>query len=71
MHVIKKYHLLRKFRGRTASDLYVWIIKQWDDLKQKYGLSYSLDEATKTIAESRKMPLFSKLIGWCKKIFQT
>jgi hypothetical protein len=52
MHVIKKNRLLRRFRGRTASDLYVWIIKQWDDLKKKYGLDYSLDEATRAISEN-------------------
>jgi hypothetical protein len=71
MHVIKKYHLLKKFRERTSSDLYVWIIKQWDDLKQKYGLSYSLDEATKSIAKSQKTTVLARIGYWCKKIFQT
>lgn len=71
MHVIKKYHLKRKFPHRTASDLYVWIIKQWDDLKRKYGLEYSLDETTKNLARSARIPLFKRFMLWAKTTFQT
>lgn len=71
IQVIEKYRLLRKFSGRTKSDLYVWIIKYWDDLKQKYGSEYSLDEATQhftrefaeqSFADKIKV-LFSKLFS--------
>lgn len=72
MHVIKKNHLLRKFRNRTASDLYVWIIKQWDELKQKYGIEYSLDEATRNIAREHVKTTFrARISDWMKKTFQT
>lgn len=67
MHVIKKYHLLRKFRNRTTSDLYVWIIKQWDELKQKYGVEYSLDETTKNLARNARLPLIKRIAGWFEK----
>jgi hypothetical protein len=42
--IIREQRLLAHFRGRTESDLYVWIIKHWDFLKKKYG-GYSLAEA--------------------------
>ena len=71
MHVIKKHHLLRKFRHRTASDLYVWIIKQWDDLKHKYGVEYSLDDATRELAQNTKIGFLARVKDWCKKTFQT
>jgi hypothetical protein len=71
MHVIKKHHMLKRFRERTASDLYVWIIKQWDDLKQKYGVEYSLDEATRTLAENSPKGLFARAAAWFKKTIQT
>ena len=67
MHVIKKYHLLRKFKNRTASDLYVWIIKQWDELKQKYGVEYSLDETTRNLARDARKPLLKRIAGWFEK----
>jgi hypothetical protein len=71
MHVIKKYHLKRKFPRRTASDLYVWIIKQWDDLKRKYGLEYSLDETTKNLARNAGTSIPARFSQWLKRTFQT
>lgn len=71
MHVIKKHHLLRKFRNRTASDLYVWIIKQWDELKHKYGVEYTLDEATRNIAGNNGGDWLQGLKRWFKKTIQT
>jgi hypothetical protein len=43
--VIEEEHLLDAFPGRTVSDLYVWIVRRWDDLKRKYGQSYPLKQA--------------------------
>ena len=43
--VIDKYKLLSDFKDRTKSDIYVWIVKHWDRLKQKNGNDFSLDEA--------------------------
>ncbi len=69
--VIRKKKLLKKFRKRTESDLYVWIIKRWDELKQKYGDSYPLDDATRDIDEpeihSKPVSILQKI----KNFFQT
>lgn len=71
IHVIKKKRLIHKFNRRTASDLYVWIIKQWDELKQKYGIEYSLDQATNDIAEKHHLSRLDVIKDWYKKTFQT
>jgi hypothetical protein len=71
MQVIKKNHLARKFRNRTASDLYVWIIKQWDELKQKYGVDYSLDDVSKNITRQHNRSITEILAEWLKKTFET
>jgi hypothetical protein len=71
MQVIKKYRLNRKFRSRTSSDLYVWIIKQWDDLKRKYGLDYSLDRATLDWTKRERPGLVSTLRAWLKRGLKT
>ncbi|MCI1208019.1 MAG: transcriptional regulator [Treponema sp.] len=42
--VMEAQHVLRKFRHRTESDLYVWIMRYWAELKEKFGDDYSLDE---------------------------
>jgi hypothetical protein len=49
------------FPGRTPSDLYVWIVKHWDFLKEKYGGGFSLSEAARDFSRKygtvRKGPL--------------
>lgn len=42
---IDNRHLMGRFPRRTKSDLYVWMVKYWDDLKLKFGNDYSLDKA--------------------------
>ena len=44
---IEKYRLMKKFKGRTKPDLYIYLVKYWDELKQKFGNDLSLDKATK------------------------
>lgn len=43
--VIKRHKILRKFKKRTSADLYVWIIKYWDELKKKFGDAVTIDTA--------------------------
>ncbi|HNQ97938.1 MAG TPA: transcriptional regulator, partial [Treponemataceae bacterium] len=74
MAVILKRKLVRKFRNRTPSDLYVWIVKQWDELKQKYGSDFSLDQATDTLeiaGERRQNRFFQALRSVFKRFIQT
>ena len=35
--LIEAENILARFPGRTAEDLYMWIVKHWDELKRKYG----------------------------------
>lgn len=45
--VIRSAKLIKKFPGRTEGDLYIWVIRKWDELKQKYGVEYPLAEVPK------------------------
>ncbi len=65
--VIKKFRIMRKFRHRTPSDMYVWIIKYWDELKQKYGDAYSLDEAALNFTEQFGTGLIRRIQAAVKK----
>lgn len=44
-NLISDKKLAKRFPGRTKADLYMWMIKHWDDLKRKYGNLYPLEEA--------------------------
>jgi hypothetical protein len=48
--IIEEDRLYSRFPGRTASDLYVWIVKHWDFLKKKYGVLYSIKDAARDFA---------------------
>lgn len=48
---IDEMDLLSRFPNRTVSDLYVYIVRHWDELKQKYGLGYPVDRAARDYGE--------------------
>ena len=62
--VIKKHHILRKFKNRTPSDLYVWLIKYWDELKNKFGNEIQLDDVAQGFKKQFGISFFS---GFFKK----
>ena len=37
--------LARKFPGRTKADLYMWMIRHWDEMKRVHGDTYPLEHA--------------------------
>lgn len=45
--VISYERILARFPGRTAADLYMWIVKHWDELKKQYGEDYPVREAAR------------------------
>lgn len=58
--------LLERFPKRTVSDLYVYVVRHWDALKKKYGLSYPLAAAARDYGKTygtNPLPLVSRLFG--------
>jgi hypothetical protein len=43
--VIREKKLPGRFPGRTEADLYVWLVKHWDDLKRRHGGEFPLSDA--------------------------
>jgi hypothetical protein len=68
IQIIKKEWISVHFPGNTPSDLYVWIVKHWDFLKEKYGVHYSLYQAAQDFTEKygqsrgRVLPFLAALI---------
>jgi hypothetical protein len=65
--VIDDDKLLASFKGRTAGDLYVWLIRYWDDLKHKFGNDYSLEVAAQEFRAEFKESFFTKIRKFIKK----
>ena len=66
--VIEKSHTMAYFKGRTKSDMYVYIIKYWDEIKTKFGNSYPLDQATQSFVTKYGTPLSKRILNKIKKI---
>lgn len=49
--IIEEDRLYARFPGRTASDLYVWIVKHWDFLKRKFGVHYTITDAARDFSQ--------------------
>ena len=66
---IQKKKILKKFPKRTYSDLYVWIVRYWDDLKHKFGNNeITIDIAVEDFTKKYKIPLYKRFINNFKRI---
>lgn len=64
---IEDKHIMRKFKHRTVTDLYVYILKYWEQLKSKFG-DIPLEEAIQQYTSSHKVPLKKKIENYFNRI---
>lgn len=62
LNSIKKHHILKKFKKRTPADMYVWLIKYWDELKHKFDDTISIDRATVDFKNKFSKNIFHKIL---------
>ncbi len=70
VRLIETEDMLRHFPGRTASDLYVWVVRHWDELKRKYGQSFPLQEAVQDFTNRygrTKMRLTQRILAGLRR----
>lgn len=66
--VIDRHNVMRYFKGRTKSDMYVYIIKYWDEIKAKFGNGYSLDEVATSFKMKFGTPLRKRILNMIQKL---
>lgn len=59
--------VMTRFPGRTKADLYLWIVKHWDELKRQYGEKISLKDATRDFSSRKGQSLWSQFRHWLRK----
>lgn len=64
---IQKYKIMKYFRKNTISDLYVWIITFYDELKKKFGDGLPLEQIVYDIKREKKFSLLSRVRNFIKK----
>lgn len=68
VHTIKKYKIMKYFKKNTICDLYVWIIKSYDELKKKFGEELPLDEIVNDIKREKKFSWLRKIQNLTKRL---
>lgn len=63
---IREHKIMHFFKHRTESDLYVWIVKYWDDLKRQYGQDFSLSKAVENFSKEFKDTWIKRLLKYIK-----
>lgn len=66
--IIRDQKILHHFPGRTLADLYVWIVRYWDDLKQKFGNEVPMDTAVKNFNDLYKISFKKRIINLFNKL---
>lgn len=71
INTVREDNLVARFNNRTEADLYIWIVKHWDDLKKKYGQDFPLDQATKEYSDIYGRNIFQTFWAYIKNIFHS
>ena len=69
VEIVRNEHILNRFPGRTEGDLYMWIIKHWDELKNRNDDNFSLQEAAVNFSSEYGKSYFQQFLNLLKKIF--
>jgi hypothetical protein len=67
IHTIREQKILSRFPGRTEADLYVWLVKHWDELKRKYGTDFSLNDAADDLSRKFGKSLMEQIREYFRK----
>ncbi|MBN2618993.1 MAG: transcriptional regulator [Spirochaetales bacterium] len=71
INTVREDSLVARFNNRTEADLYIWIVKHWDDLKSKYGQDFPLDQATREYSDKYGKNLFQHFMSYIKNIINS
>jgi len=63
VRVVREQKLPGRFPGRTEADLYVWLVKHWDELKKSHGGEFPLAEAAEDFSGQFGTGLWKRITG--------
>jgi len=58
---IRAQRLAGRFPGRTEADLYVWLVKHWDELKRRYGAEFPIANAAEDLSTRYGKTIWARL----------
>lgn len=67
--LVREGGVLSRFPGRTPADMYVWVSRHWDALKQKYGQNYPVSKAVEDFSIRYGQGWKAQLLDFLYRIF--
>jgi hypothetical protein len=61
VEVVRENNLMNRFPGRTETDMYLWIVKHWDQLKRQYGPDFPVQQAARDYSERYGRGIFRRI----------
>ena len=69
--IIREERLLTFFPERTEADLYIWLVRHWDELKRKYGDAYPIRSAARDLKRSAFGGIWEKCLRGIRNVIKT
>jgi len=66
---IREERVLRSFPGKTYGDIYLWLVRHWDNLKHGLEEEVSIRTATKDFKDRFRQGRIRRWIDWLKQRF--
>ena len=60
--------VMRYFRAHTKSDLYVWIMRYWEELRKKFGEDVELNDAVRSFTQSKGTSFASAIKNGIRRV---
>ena len=68
--IIRASSLMARFPGRTETDLYLWIVKHWHELKERYGQDFPVQDAAKDYSHRYGKSIAKRLWEMTVRLFR-
>jgi hypothetical protein len=69
INLLSEQKIHRRFPGRTKADLYMWMIRHWDELKRSHGSSYPLEAAVSDYSSRFGKNFGQRVMAILRRIF--
>lgn len=66
---MREDHVLRSFPGKTYGDLYLWLVRHWDNLKHGREKEVSIEKATRDFKHRFRQGRLKRWFDWLKERF--
>jgi hypothetical protein len=67
IEVVRKEKILRNFKGRTVSDMFMYVTRHWDEMKQQFGSDIPIEEAAIDLKIRHNVSPLARLVKFFRK----